>query len=188
MRKLDEIKSVDELTFVDYYNYKAMMTSNKKRIMGKSEFLYLLPLILGVASLGLLPISLLFLTFSVPVIFVGTIFGAIAGKSMYVNYCQKRDNTEYALEYKRLKKAKQLGRIKKLMKEFENTDRFKQSSLEYQVAKLESQISYCETLKEYDQKHVDKLSTQLEEKRGMLSTLTKKNRQAEEEEIGLDAM
>lgn len=188
MRKLDEIKSVDELTFVDYYNYKAMMTANKTRILGKSEFLYLLPLILGASSLGLVVISPAFLALSLPLLFFGVWGGVVAGKSIYVNYCRKCDNKEYVSEYKRLKKAKQLSRVNQMMKEFENTDKYKQSVLEYQTSKLQSKISYCETLEAgYDPKFVETLRSQLESNRGMLSKI-KGQKRLEDDEKELDLM
>ena len=173
MKNFDEIKSVEELDYRDYLEYKDMLDAKAQKIVGKTEVLYLLPMLVSLLSLGLLPISALFLLFSVPVGCLGFLFTLVAGKTIHVNICKKIDNKSKLKEYKRLKDAKQLSRIAKLMAEFEQTDRFKEEQLKYEILTLKRKIEGYKNPynRSENEKVIELLEQELREKEHLLNVI-----------------
>lgn len=175
MKNLENVSSPSELTYEDYLSYKIMIDATKMKVFGKKEFLYSLPLLFGLASLGLVALSSFCLMLSVPLLCFGAFFMTVSCHSMYVNFCKKADNKKYIQEYKRMAKSKKLQHVEKLMCEYEKSGKFVEDKLRYEIGQLKKKIKQSNAKSEKNLVS-NLLERELSEKNHLLNEITKQNK------------
>lgn len=174
MKKLDEIKSLNDISYTDYLNYTEIMSAKKVKLVGKKEVLCFLPIVVGLASLGLLPVSTWVLLLSIPLICVGMFFAAVSIHSVFVNFCKRADAKAKMGKFSRLKNSTELSKLASLMAEFERSDRFQLEKLVCEITSLKTEIKHLSgSAFEYDKKSIALKRQELQEKEYLLNQINK---------------
>lgn len=173
MKNLNEIDSADKLTYPDYLEYKSILTAKNTKLLGKKECLYLLPILIALASFGLLKISTFFLFLSIPAFCFGMFFAIVAAHSIYANFCKRADNKAKRAEYNRLKKSNQLSKLSTLIQQFEKLDKFGEEKLKYEIASLKQKIKASKSYYQTKEINIDLLEQELKEKEYLQTLINK---------------